>query len=563
MTEQQVPFEKPLSPPDPPTIIDDLFDLTTAGSLDTMVGKALRMVIKALDAEAGSILFYANSLKTSQAGAFRQDALVKIRHWENNIGRRLIESSWHISKSTQTVSASSLANSRQVLVSTPLLQNTKVVGLLSLVLPPDTKLAMSRRILLGKLGSGLGHILSVQTNLELSHRRLNQISIFHEVSQALIATFDVNKLLLNAMSLTTKLVDAGAASILLVDKDENQLVFKVSHGARSEMLRQQRIPITEGIAGWVVRNARPVIANDARADNRFSHRVDVRTGFLTQSIAAVPLKTKNGVVGVLEVLNKYSDRGFAQSDIQLMSFIASQAAIALENAHEYNRLVEERDLIIKTQQAAYQEIIDNIHDGTLQYLAAIGLSLDHLNILSRKAGPDVLQNQITAMRHLVDQATRNTRNLLFELRPPVLKTHGLITACHHLVDQLRAVGTYDVHFNTVDRVNFSPKFNASIFSVIQEAINNVLRHANANNIWILLNVDDEQFVATIRDDGQGFNTEIFDDADDQQSSLGILNIKEQAAAINAELKIESRTHPPHRGTTIQLSLPSPATETEN
>ncbi|RME97912.1 MAG: GAF domain-containing protein [Chloroflexi bacterium] len=553
----------PASPPQKSSIIDDIFDLTAAKSMAEMLEKAVQMTVRILGADAGSLFFAEPSPRQFRAGIFRPEAQRRIEGWEKTIRKRLEGSSWIITRDPEkAVSVSTLENSKITLLSTPLLQQTKVVGLLSVALPPERPPTDNYRALLAKIAGGVGQIAALFAEIELGNHRVHQLSVFYDVGQALVTTFDINKLLLDTMELAANLIDAGASSIMLVDEEKKELVFRVSHGARAEMVRQQRIPIDEGIAGWVASNGRPVIANDARTDDRFSHRVDVRTGFLTQSIAAVPLKVKGKIIGVLELLNKYSGQGFTQDDVQLMSFIATQAAIAIENARLYNQLREERDKILKGQETAYRNISSSLHDGTLQYLSAIRLGLDHIYNLSRKASPEVMQNQIAALRNLVNQATRNARSLLFEFHPPILETRGLVSACRYYIEQLRQYSACEIHLSTVDDINYGPTVSGTICAIMQEAIDNVMRHANANNVWVSLAVENGQFIATVRDDGQGFKLEQVGQQPGHQPALGIVNMKSQAAAINGELDITSSTEQPRRGTTVRLTMPAPAQPVE-
>jgi signal transduction histidine kinase len=357
------------------------------------------------------------------------------------------------------------------------------------------------------------------------------------------------------MELATKVIDAGAASILLIDEAQDELVFKVSHGTRGPMLRQQRMPMDEGIGGWVARTGKPVIANNARADSRFSHRVDVRTGFLTQSIAAVPLNIKGQTIGVLEVLNKYSGSGFNQEDIQLMSYIATQAAIAIENARLYEQLREERDQMVKAQEDFRRELIRNLRDGPFHLLSAIGMGLDYLDRLSVNPNPEVLRNEISALRNLVHQAARDAKNTLFDLHPFILESQGLIAVLEQYVNQLRLANNFTVHFNAAETINATTKMANTIFSIVQEAINNIKRHANADNVWISLEVRRGQLTVIVRDDGQGYELNAPQSEVAKQMSFGLQNIRERAALIEAELQIESRTKMPNRGTVIRLTLP--------
>lgn len=557
---ESFPREMPPLPAEPakPSVVDELFDLAATRNLDTMLRKALGMVVRIVGAEAGSILLQTQSTHRLRAGAFRQEALSRIDRWEAVISKRLQDTIWTIptAASNLPLSISNLAGSQLALVNIPLLQDITVIGALSLVLPPGHELADPQRNLLTRMARGIGQLASLMSDLELAQQRLNQMGVFYQVGQALVTTFDINKLLSDTMQLAADVIDAGAASLMLIDEDRQELVFEVSHGSRSKMLRQQRIPLDEGIAGWVARNGYPVIVNDARTDPRFSHRVDVRTGFLTQSIAAVPLKIKGRIIGVLEVLNKYSGAGFNQEDVRLMSSIAAQAAIALENARLYQQVRQERDHIIKAQEDVRRELARKLHDGPVQLLSAISMSLDHLERLN-EVKPEAVHNEINALRNLVRNAMRDARNILFELRPIILETQGLVAALEEYVNQLRNTESFTVHFKTVEEVGYEPKVAGTIFSIVQEAVNNIKRHANARNVWILLELKNNRFLVSVRDDGEGFDVEKTEAGYDRRGSFGLLNMRERAELIEAELHIQSRPEAPNRGTTIQLILPLP------
>jgi len=539
-------------------ILEDLFDLAASRNLDETLSKALGVVVRFFGAEAGSILFYSQTLRLVRSGVFRPIVLNRIQHWEEVIGKRLQETSWRIpDKTALPISSSKVADTQLTLVSIPLLfEASIVVGSLSLVLPPGRELMANQQDLLVVMATGVGQIASLVAELNLAQQRLKQMGIFYKVGQALMTTFDTNKLLSQTMHLAAEVVDAGAASLMLIDEEQRELVFEVSLGSRSHVLRQQRIPLDEGIAGWVARNGQPAIANDARSDPRFSHRVDVRTGFLTQSIAAVPLKVKGRVIGVLEVLNKYSEAGFDQQDVQLMSAIAAQAAIAIENARLYQQVRQERDHIIKAQEEVRRELNRKLHDGPVQLLSAISMSLDHLERLI-ELKPEAVSGEIAAIHNLAHQTTREARNILFELRPLILETQGLVPALEQYVNQFGDAESFRLHFKAVEPVDYNVNTAGTIFSIVQEALNNIRRHAYANNVWLTLETRHEYFVVTVRDDGKGFDLSKNTDDYDKRGSFGILNMRERAELIDAELQIESRTTPPNRGTSIQLIVPLP------
>ena len=537
------------------SLSDELLNLVTERGLEDLLRQGLGLAIRTLQAEAGSVLFQAQSPQVTRSGPFRAEVLTRIERWEEMISKRLVDTSWTIPVGTPApLSLSTVADSRLVLINIPLLQDNTVVGSLSLVLSPNRSLSDNDRKNLGQIARGLGQIASLVTELEQAQHRLNQLSIFYQVGQALVTTFDINRLLSDTMQLAANVIDAGASSIMLIDENQKELVFEVSHGAGSQMLRQQRIPLDEGIAGWVARHGQPVISNQARTDPRFSHRVDVRTGFLTQSIAAVPLRIKGRIIGVLEVLNKYSGNGFSQEDVQLMSSIAAQAAIAIENARLYQQVRQERDQIIRAQENVRREMARNLHDGPVQLLAAISISLDHLERLNQ-VQPAAVRNEIEALRNLVHKATRDTRNVLFELRPIILETQGLVAALDQYVTFLQNAESFTVHFEFVEDIDLNIQAASTIFSIIQEAINNIKRHAEARNVWLSLEMRKYHFIVTIRDDGLGFKVDEVIGHYDQHNSLGLLNMRERAELIDAELRIESHIEQPNRGSMVQIILP--------
>lgn len=543
-----------------PSVVDELFDLTATRNPDVMLHKALNMVVRLVGAEAGSILFHAQASHRLRFGVFRQEALGRIEHWEKVIGQRLQDTVWRLpTTASLPISTTKVTDSQIVLINVPLLRDTHVVGSLSLVLAPGRELSQSQRNLLTRIARGVGQLASLIIEMELAYQRLNHMGAYYQVGQALVTTFDINRLLSDTMQLAADVIDAGAASLMLIDEERKELVFEVSHGSRGQVLRQQRIPLDEGLAGWVARNGYPVIVNDARTDPRFSHRVDVRTGFLTQSIAAVPLKIKGRIIGVLEVLNKYSGAGFNQEDIRLMSSIAAQAAIAIENARLYQQVSQERDHIIKAQEDVRRELARKLHDGPVQLLSAISLSLDHLERLTQ-VKPEAVRNEINALRNLVRQAARDARYVMFELRPLILETQGLTAALEEYAEQLSNSESFTVHFKTVEKINLDTKVVGTIFSIVQEALNNIKRHANAQNVWLSLEIKNNHLVVTVRDDGEGFDVNTVVEGYDKRGSLGLLNMRERAQLIEADLQIQSHSEAPNRGTSIQLTIPlSPST----
>lgn len=169
-------------------------------------------------------------------------------------------------------------------------------------------------------------------------RHLRRDRLLFEVSMKLNSTIKKRELLQIIMSTLTKVMNAEASSIILVDKQRDELYFEVAIGEKGEQVKQIRLQIGEGIAGWVAKTRTSVVIDDAKNDARWSNRVATKTDFPTRNMMCAPVLSGNELIGVLQVINKKRGSKFTSNDLTLLEMIASPAAIALENAHLYEAL---------------------------------------------------------------------------------------------------------------------------------------------------------------------------------------------------------------------------------
>ncbi len=169
-------------------------------------------------------------------------------------------------------------------------------------------------------------------------REQKKVALVQEVSRALSQSGDLDALLTLIMTKVTELMDADRSTLYVMSEDRRYLWSKVVQGDERVEIR---LEVGEGIAGWVAETREIVNIPDAYADQRFQPSVDLKSGYRTRSILSVPmLGALGGLVGVLQVLNK-SDGPFTQPDEELLMALASQAAIAIENARLYHSLVSQ------------------------------------------------------------------------------------------------------------------------------------------------------------------------------------------------------------------------------
>ena len=167
-----------------------------------------------------------------------------------------------------------------------------------------------------------------------------ELSFFIEVGKALTSTLKFKEILKIIMDNAQKLVKSEAWSILLVDEKANELYFELAKGEKVAKIKDIRLKMGKGVAGWVAKKGKPLIVPDVTEDKRFFSGVDKKTKFRTKSILCVPIISKNKTLGVLELINKKDGSSFEQNELDLMLKLVDHAAIAIERSMLYERTAE-------------------------------------------------------------------------------------------------------------------------------------------------------------------------------------------------------------------------------
>jgi len=170
-------------------------------------------------------------------------------------------------------------------------------------------------------------------------KKLRQLEALIKMSSLVNSTLDTKEIRKRAIEAAQELVEAEAGSLLLVDQETGELYFEVATGEKGDKVKEVRLKMGEGIAGWVAEKGEAVIVHDVKKDPRFFSGVDQKSNFTTRNILAVPVKTKEKNIGVLEAINKKNGY-FDNDDLEILQAFANQLAIAIENANLYEELKE-------------------------------------------------------------------------------------------------------------------------------------------------------------------------------------------------------------------------------
>ncbi|BFT75551.1 PP2C family protein-serine/threonine phosphatase [Paenibacillus sp. P36] len=205
---------------------------------------------------------------------------------------------------------------------------------------------------------------------QLSERRrktadleLQRTMQLFDVSLEVNSTIHKQDLLIKIMETSSRIMNAEASSVILVDEEKDELFFDLALGEKGDEVREIRLKIGEGIAGWVAQTGQSVKIDDAAQDERWSSKVAKRVDYPTRNMLCVPLVSKGKIIGVLQVLNKREDVHFTDRDLQLLESIASPIAASLENAMLYDVL--EKTTAAKERMESELRIATNIQMGFL------------------------------------------------------------------------------------------------------------------------------------------------------------------------------------------------------
>jgi signal transduction histidine kinase len=383
-------------------------------------------------------------------------------------------------------------------------------------------------------------------------QRLIGLRMLQHIAQDLVSELDVDRLLKRIVRSALNAVEGRAGALLLLDPEGETLEFAVVEGGGGGALKGQRMSVDQGIAGWVVAHNEPVIVADVQKDGRFFHPISDAVDFEVQAQICVPLTSKGSRIGAIQVLNKAHGGDFDDDDLDLLTSFAAQSATAIENARLYQDLKKERDRIIAIEEDVRKRLARDLHDGPAQLLAAIIVNIEFIRKLLN-IEPEKVLVELDELIPLAQKALRQVRTLLFDLRPVILETQGLVPALESYVRRQQEVADLAYHLQVVEfSGRLIPQAERAIFSIVQEAVGNAKKHAEAQNVWIAVTERDGRLLVGVRDDGHGFDVEKMEASYDQRGSLGMLNMRERAGAIGGRLSVRSQ---PGDGTAIGLSAP--------
>ncbi len=312
----------------------------------------------------------------------------------------------------------------------------------------------------------------------------------------------------------------------------------------------------EGVAGHVAITGNTLIVNTWADEQRvpaeaLTHTAE-RLGYIPSALCALALIESGTVVGVLEVTRMTPGAVFDDPLLEQLRALGALAALALGVEQRQQEVRNEHALVIQRQEDERRRLARDLHDGPIQVIANAAMTLEHIDAMVT-SNPTHARLEIRRLYDRFVKTARDLRQMIFDLRPVTLETEGLEIALEDLIESYaqaspRIVLQYDV------ARRLPADIESTIFLVVREALQNVLKHACATHCLIAIRQTAEYISASVRDNGVGFDPETVLASYPHGRSWGLLNMHERVRPHSKQFSIQSH---PGQGTTVQLAIPWP------
>lgn len=375
--------------------------------------------------------------------------------------------------------------------------------------------------------------------------------VLHRIIELSTEERNLRAVVRRAADLVVGTTTADACFVHVVDSESGGLVLAGATPETFDALAGTiRLRIGEGVAGWVAERGEAALIDDKWTDSRYVYIPALRGEDFASMLSVPMLRPEGVVVGVLNV-HAHDANHFSPQDLGRLAEVAGLLAGIVENAVLYDRLAtRERQLeqfaarTIELQEIERRRIAGDIHDGISQRLVS---AFYHLSAARSLSGPGEALVELQATSALLTDALDEAHRAIVGLRPSVLDDLGLAAGITSLTASLGADVTTEVHVELESR-QLPTHVETALYRIVQEALQNVAKHAHASIVEITLSWRDRSVRLVVSDDGVGFDAQ----GPPRPMSFGLVGLAERAALLGAHLDVSSHVGD---GTTITVTVP--------
>ena len=371
-----------------------------------------------------------------------------------------------------------------------------------------------------------GHLRASYAQLEQRvSDRTQELTVLYRADEEMLSHLQIDKLLKALVDVAVDILKADKSSLLVWDTERNKLVVGAARGFNSNAFERMSFHEGDGIVGTVITTGEPAVVDDTQNEPREVMSFVQQEGI--RSFMHVPIKIKDQMFGVFN-FSYLTPRTFSEDEQRLFIALAQRAAMAIENAQLYEQAqfaatIEER-----------QRLARELHDAVTQTLFSSSLIADVLPRLWER-NPEEGRRRLEELRQLTRGALAEMRTLLMELRPSALVEVELGDLLRQLSEAFNGRSRIPIQVNIDGSMQISPDVKIGLYRIVQEALNNIAKHAGASQVNLDLRSRPDGLELRIEDNGCGFDL-----SNISSDHLGLKIMMERSKEIGVQLTVNSQ-----------------------
>lgn len=503
-------------------------------NLQKVLDGALAKTLEVIQIGAGGIYIWdedVQSLKIAAYQGFSEETVARIDNLEfgEGISGRVLQTGEalvvnDIATDPRLTRVLSQEDEVHSVASIPLISRGTVLGTLFVATSRFRDFTGQDISLLTSIGHQVGVAVENSRLFAQVEQQIHELDALYRADEELLRHISLDQVLQALVDVAVDILQADKSSLLAWDSEQGKLVVRAARGFSAESLPRMIFAPGEGVAGTVYQSGEMAIVEDVKLDSRVFTQVTRPEGI--RSFMHVPIKINGRIFGVFNI-NYLDPRAFGKVEQRLFIALTQRASLAIENAQlyeqaQYAATLEER-----------QRLARELHDAVTQTLFSASLIAEVLPLLWERK-PEEGRKRLEELRQLTRGALAEMRSLLLELRPSALVEAEINELFRHLVDAFTGRTRVPVHLAMEGKCFLPSDVKIVIYRIAQEALNNIVKHANASQVWVSVRCKDGQIELSIRDDGRGFDQ---DNVSPENLGLGIM--RERAERIGASVEVIS------------------------
>ncbi|MCB9077650.1 MAG: GAF domain-containing protein [Anaerolineaceae bacterium] len=382
-------------------------------------------------------------------------------------------------------------------------------------------------------------IRELNENLEQRvFNRTRELSALYAVASAASESLDLGSTLKRSLERVLTVVHSNTGAIHLLDEANNTLNLAIEQGLTPDtVLTLRTVPLNGGPVRRVLQEGRHIITVEDAELRAIAPSIQPEL----HGYVGLPMRARNQTMGLLSIFTRAGQRPLTEEEVALLTAIADQIGVVIESTH----------LRLRAEQAAVMEererLARELHDSVTQSLYSLTLLAEWASDLLIAQRADEARQRLVEIGQTAQQALREMRLFLFQLRPAILEQMGLASALQQRLDAVeRRVGV-EARLQADESLDLPAPVEDALYLITLEALNNALKHAAATVVIVRLRRDADTVELLVEDNGAGFTLK----APAHKGGLGLISMRERAEQIGAALVIAAE---PACGTTVKVTL---------